>query len=115
VTFKAASVDNELNAPYGGGKLKADYSNVEIGGSVELGRKFTFANDWFIEPQAQINYLHILAEGYNAGPLSINAKDLDAVQFRIGTLFGKTIKLANGGALQPYLKVSGVELISSGG
>jgi outer membrane autotransporter protein len=115
VTFKVASVDNELNAPYSQGQLSADYNDVNIGGSIELGKKFTFKNDWFIEPQFQVNYLHILAEDYTAGPLNIKAADLDAIQFRVGTLFGRTIKLANGGAIQPYLKVSGVESVSTGG
>ncbi|MDR1146290.1 MAG: autotransporter domain-containing protein [Verrucomicrobiales bacterium] len=115
LTLKAASVDNNLKAPYGARQLTAKYNDVNIGGSLELGKKFTFAGDWFIEPQLQFNYLHILAEDYNAGPLNIAAQDLDAIQMRAGALFGKTIKFANGGALQPYLKASGVEMLSTGG
>ncbi|MDR1304583.1 MAG: autotransporter outer membrane beta-barrel domain-containing protein, partial [Verrucomicrobiales bacterium] len=114
-TFKAASVNNDLKAPYGNAQLKASYSDVNIGGSLELGKKFTFTDDWFIEPQFQVNYLHILAEDYTAGPMTISTQDLDALQLRIGSLFGRTLKLANGGALQPYVKISGVETISSGG
>ncbi|MDR0533279.1 MAG: autotransporter outer membrane beta-barrel domain-containing protein, partial [Verrucomicrobiales bacterium] len=115
LTFKAASVDNELKAPYGANQLTAEYNDLNLGGSIEIGKKFTFKGDWFIEPQAQVNYLHILAEDYRAAGMSIEAQDLDALQFRIGSLFGRTIKLANGGAIQPYLKVSGVEMVSSGG
>ncbi|MDR1146160.1 MAG: autotransporter outer membrane beta-barrel domain-containing protein, partial [Verrucomicrobiales bacterium] len=114
-TFKAASVNNDLKAPYGSTQLKASYSDINMGGSIEIGNKFTFADDWFIEPQFQVNYLHILAENYSAAPLTISAQDLDALQLRIGSVFGRTIKLANGGALQPYVKISGVETISSGG
>ncbi|MDR1305804.1 MAG: autotransporter outer membrane beta-barrel domain-containing protein, partial [Verrucomicrobiales bacterium] len=114
-TIKAASVDNDLKAPYGSIQLTANYSDVNLGGSIEIGKKFTFADDWFIEPQLQVNYLHILAEDYTAGPMSISAQDLDALQLRIGSLFGRTINLTNSGALQPYLKISGVETISSGG
>jgi outer membrane autotransporter protein len=114
-TFKAASVNNNLKAPYGTTQLKANYSDVNIGGSIEIGNKFTFTDDWFIEPQLQVNYLHILAENYSAAPLTISAQDLDALQLRIGSLFGRTIKLTNSGALQPYIKISGVETISSGG
>ncbi|MDR1303877.1 MAG: autotransporter outer membrane beta-barrel domain-containing protein, partial [Verrucomicrobiales bacterium] len=61
-TVKAASVDNNLKAPHGDTQLKANYSDINIGGSLELGKKFTFADAWFIEPQFQVNYLHILAE-----------------------------------------------------
>ncbi|MDR1145560.1 MAG: autotransporter outer membrane beta-barrel domain-containing protein [Verrucomicrobiales bacterium] len=114
-TFKAASVNNDLKAPYGNTQLTASYSDVNLGGSLEIGKKFTFADDWFIEPQFQVNYLHILAEDYTAGPMTISAQDLDALQFRIGSLFGRIIKLTNSGALQPYVKISGVETISSGG
>ncbi|MDR1144666.1 MAG: autotransporter outer membrane beta-barrel domain-containing protein [Verrucomicrobiales bacterium] len=114
-TFKAASVNNDLKAPYGSTQLKASYSDVNLGGSLELGKKFTFTDDWFIEPQFQVNYLHILAEDYSAGPLTISAQDLDALQLRLGSIFGRTINLTNGGALQPYIKISGVETISSGG
>jgi outer membrane autotransporter protein len=114
-TVKAASVDNDLKAPYDSTQLKANYSDINLGGSLELGKKFTFADAWFIEPQFQVNYLHILAENYTAGPLTISAQDLDALQLRIGSVFGRTINLTNSGALQPYIKISGVETISSGG
>ncbi|MDR1304090.1 MAG: autotransporter outer membrane beta-barrel domain-containing protein [Verrucomicrobiales bacterium] len=114
-TFKAASVDNDLKAPYSGSQINANYSDINIGGSIEIGKKFTFSDDWFIEPQFQVNYLHILTENYQAGPMTISAQDLDALQFRIGSLFGRTINLTNSGALQPYVKISGVETISSGG
>ncbi|MDR1145636.1 MAG: autotransporter outer membrane beta-barrel domain-containing protein [Verrucomicrobiales bacterium] len=113
-TFKAASVDNDLKAPYGTTQLTASYSDVNLGGSLEIGNKFTFTDDWFIEPQFQVNYLHILAEDYTAGPMSLKAQDLDALQLRLGSLFGRTINLTNGGALQPYVKISGVETISTG-
>ncbi|MDR1303637.1 MAG: autotransporter outer membrane beta-barrel domain-containing protein, partial [Verrucomicrobiales bacterium] len=114
-TIKAASVDNNLKAPYGSSQLTANYNDVNLGGSLEIGNKFTFSDAWFIEPQFQVNYLHILAEDYTAGPMNLKAQDLDALQLRIGTLFGRTINLTNSGVLQPYIKVSGVETISSGG
>ncbi|MDR1305168.1 MAG: autotransporter outer membrane beta-barrel domain-containing protein [Verrucomicrobiales bacterium] len=114
-TVKAASADNDLKAPYGSTQLTASYSDVSIGGSIEIGNKFTFQDGWFVEPQFQVNYLHLLAEDYSAGPMTISAQDLDALQFRLGSLFGRTIKLTNSGILQPYLKISGVETISSGG
>ncbi|MDR1304612.1 MAG: autotransporter outer membrane beta-barrel domain-containing protein [Verrucomicrobiales bacterium] len=110
-TFKVASVNNDLKAPYGNTQLKASYSDVNIGGSIEIGNKFTFTDDWFIEPQFQVNYLHILAENYTAGHMNLKAQDLDALQLRIGSLLGRTINLTNSGAL----KISGVETISSGG
>ncbi|MDR1303671.1 MAG: autotransporter outer membrane beta-barrel domain-containing protein [Verrucomicrobiales bacterium] len=114
-TVKAASVNNNLKAPYGTTQLTANYSDVNIGGSIEIGKKFTFQDNWFIEPQFQVNYLHILAEDYTASPMNITVSDLDALQLRLGSLFGRTINLTNSGVLQPYVKISGVETISTGG
>ncbi|MDR1303735.1 MAG: autotransporter outer membrane beta-barrel domain-containing protein, partial [Verrucomicrobiales bacterium] len=56
-TIKAANVDNDLKAPYGTTQLTASYSDVNLGGSLEIGKKFTFSDAWFIEPQFQVNYL----------------------------------------------------------
>ncbi|MDR2463572.1 MAG: autotransporter outer membrane beta-barrel domain-containing protein, partial [Verrucomicrobiales bacterium] len=111
VTLKVANIAHDLDAD----NLRSKFDDFNIGGSVELGRRFTFSDAWFIEPQLQINYLHNLAENYNLGPMRIHTDDLDAFQFRVGAQFGRVIKLANGGLLQPYLKVNGVEMISTGG
>ncbi|MDR1192327.1 MAG: autotransporter outer membrane beta-barrel domain-containing protein, partial [Verrucomicrobiales bacterium] len=63
VTVKAASVDHELKD----GTASANFDDLNLGGSIELGKKFTFADGWFIEPQAQANYLHNFATAYRAG------------------------------------------------
>ncbi|MDR2463771.1 MAG: autotransporter outer membrane beta-barrel domain-containing protein, partial [Verrucomicrobiales bacterium] len=92
------------------------YNNWSVGGSIELGKQFKFQDDWFIEPQFQANYVHILASDYSLSQgLNINVSDLDAFQLRSGVVAGKTLKLKSGGALQPYVKISGVEMVSSGG
>jgi outer membrane autotransporter protein len=40
---------------------------------------------------------------------------MDALQIRLGNRFGKTIRLANGGVLQPYARLGGAALTSNGG
>jgi outer membrane autotransporter protein len=118
LTIKAQYADNDLSGWSNGvDYFSASYGNWGIGGSLELGKRFTFANAWFIEPQLQANYLHLLADDYTiqGNRLDVNVSELDACQFRAGLQFGRAIKLANGGVLQPYLKVSGVELVSRGG
>ena len=115
VTLKAASVDHDLTSPYGLGTVNAKYNNVNVGGSVEVGKRVELGDGWFAEPQAQINYLHILASDYRADNLDIAARDMDALQFRVGGLVGKRVELKKGGVLQFYVKASGVETVSNGG
>jgi outer membrane autotransporter protein len=54
VTFKATGVDNELKASP---TISTDYNDLNLGDSLEIGKKFSFRDDWFVEPQLQVNYL----------------------------------------------------------
>ncbi|MDR2462349.1 MAG: autotransporter outer membrane beta-barrel domain-containing protein, partial [Verrucomicrobiales bacterium] len=64
-TLKAQYTDNELTGNAGGANhFNGSYNNWSVGGSVEFGKQIKFAHDWFIEPQLQANYLHILASDY---------------------------------------------------
>jgi outer membrane autotransporter protein len=116
-TLKAQYSDHELKGYHGGiDYFNAKYNNWSVGGSIELGKQFKFQDDWFIEPQLQANYVHILASDYSvSNGQQLNVSDLDAFQLRAGVVAGRTLKLKNGGALQPYVKISGVEMLSTGG
>jgi outer membrane autotransporter protein len=95
-----------------------DYDNWGLGLSLEVGQQFKLKDGWFIEPQFQAGYAHFTGSDYQTGgdnQFSVSISDADLVRFRLGSLFGRNIKLANGGILQPYLKISGVEQISAGG
>jgi outer membrane autotransporter protein len=119
--LKVASVDNKLRAPHGTTQLRAGYTDLSAGASVEIGQRCALQGDWFIEPQLQLSYLHIFTGDYTAAPLTpgaplrIGAQDLDALQIRLGNRFGKTIRLAHGGVLQPYARLGGAVLNSNGG
>ncbi|MDR2463429.1 MAG: autotransporter domain-containing protein, partial [Verrucomicrobiales bacterium] len=114
-TLKGAMIDNKTSAPVAGSMARASFSNMEIGGSVEVGKRFNFGGGWFIEPQAQLNYMHLLAKDFQHGSLNIGTRDLDAVEFRVGVVGGRTVKLSGAQLLQTYLKLSGVGEASSGG
>jgi type V secretory pathway adhesin AidA len=72
------------------------YDSVGVGLSLELGR--------------QLNDSYSTDHG-----MAVDLSDSDVIQFYGGARFGRNIKLNQSGWLQPYVKVSAVEQISSGG
>jgi autotransporter-associated beta strand protein len=115
---KAAYLDNSFETFDLSGKNRGEYNNWAAGVSLELGRKFQLPDQWFVEPQAQVSYVHVFGSDYQtvgSNNISVSQGDADVLQARFGSLFGKNIKLGNGGILQPYVKVMGVEQVSSGG
>ena len=117
--FKVARYDNSFDArDQNYNSTTGDFENWGIGGSVEIGKQFGFADGWFAEPSVQLSYVHFLNEDYTTGGFNgirIDQNDADVLQFRAGARFGRNINLPNGGVFQPYIKVAGVEQISSGG
>jgi outer membrane autotransporter protein len=113
--LKIASVDNTLETLQGATSYHTGYKNLNLGASVELGWRSPLQNNWYIEPALQFSYLHIFAKDYTAGPMRIAAADMDALQARFTHTLGRTLRLANGGILQPHARLGGATLTSSGG
>jgi outer membrane autotransporter protein len=117
--LKAATINNKLTAPHGATNIKAETDSLNLGASLELGYRSELENGWYIEPQLQLAYLHIFAKNYTATggtiTLPIAAADMDTLQLRALHTIGKTIRLAHGGHLQPYIKFGGAVLSSTGG
>lgn len=68
--------------------------------SSELGKRFNFANDWTITPQAQLAWTHISSQE--------NEDSLSSVYSRIGLRAAKGFSLSNGWNLQPYAAVNAI-------
>ncbi|MDR1010338.1 MAG: autotransporter domain-containing protein, partial [Opitutaceae bacterium] len=95
--LKSAAIENTLRAPVAAASpdapaattLEAGYNNLNLGLSIEAGKKYPLQGDWQIEPQLQLSYLRILAKDYTAATpdaattLRIAASDMDALQFRL--------------------------------
>ncbi|MDR2462229.1 MAG: autotransporter outer membrane beta-barrel domain-containing protein [Verrucomicrobiales bacterium] len=115
----AQYVDHDIRARAAdGGRTNADYHNWAAGATLDIGKKFAFKDDWFIQPTLTVSYAHFTGSDYttdgdNVFDASISAQNV--VQFAVSTRFGRSIKLGKHGLLQPYVKVGGVEQISSGG
>jgi outer membrane autotransporter protein len=98
------------------GEDHGSYDSVGVGLSLELGRQFQFADGWFAEPSVQVSYLHLINDNYGTTQgMSVDLDDADIVQFYGGARLGRNIKLNQDGWLQPYVKIGGIEQISSGG
>ncbi|MDR1145240.1 MAG: autotransporter outer membrane beta-barrel domain-containing protein, partial [Verrucomicrobiales bacterium] len=115
---KAAYLDSSFETFDLSGKNRGEYNNWAAGTSVELGRKIQLPGRWFIEPQAQLSYVHIFGADYRTrgvSDLAVSQADADILQGRLGALFGQTVRLSNQGILQPYAKAMLVGQTSRGG
>jgi outer membrane autotransporter protein len=98
--------------------MNGSYNGWAAGTSLELGKQFQFKGGWYVEPQVQASYVHFFGSNYATtgdNAFGVDIAGQDALQLRFGSMFGRTIKLNGKGFLQPYVKVFGVEQVSSGG
>lgn len=99
-------------------RTSGDYTQWAVGSSIEAGKMFKFRNDWFIEPQLQLNYFHGEGAGYcttGANPFQARLSGTDVLNFRYGVNVGRTFSVGEHGVLQPYLTAEGIHQTSSGG
>ncbi|MBX8477707.1 autotransporter outer membrane beta-barrel domain-containing protein [Pseudomonas cichorii] len=88
-------------------KAKGDYSNTGVGASVEFGRHITLADDYFLEPFAQLASVVIQGDKYRMdNGLQAKNSDTHSVLGKVGSSVGRNIALKDGGVLQPYLRVA---------
>lgn len=90
-----------------GSRTKGDYDNWGVGGSAEFGRHIKLANDYFVEPFAQLSAVQIQGKHYTLD----NDMDADGDRMRsllgkAGATFGRNFALANGAVAQPYVRAA---------
>ena len=90
-----------------GGKAKGNYESTGIGGSLEFGRHIKFADDYFLEPFAQLSSVWVQGDSYalDNGMRADNDRT-QSVLGKVGTSAGRSIALKDGSVLQPYLRVA---------
>lgn len=100
--------DNTLKTPTNLGKsVKGSYSTNGFGADVEIGKHVKLGNGWFVEPQLEITATRTQGASYTASNgLSVKSGDIDSLQSRVGSLFGRSLELENGMNVQPYVKAS---------
>ncbi|KQQ57698.1 hypothetical protein ASF66_16425 [Pseudomonas sp. Leaf129] len=90
-----------------GQRAKGDYTNHGVGASVEVGKRITVANDWFIEPYLQGSALWVQGEGYGLdNGMQAHSNNAHSWLGKVGSHVGRTLKLEKGGTVQPYVKLA---------
>jgi len=88
-------------------KAKGNYRNGGIGGSVEFGKHIKLADDYFLEPFAQMSSVVIQGSDYTLdNGLQAKNNRTQSVLGKVGTTAGRSIALKDGGLLQPYVRVA---------
>ena len=90
--FGRLSNDFELYARSTGEKITGDYSNFVYSASAEYGRKKDLGNNWYIEPQAQIQYAHVTDADYTTSQdTQVDLDAIDSLIGRVGFRLGKDV------------------------
>ncbi len=112
---KVNHFDNDLDAVSAfGDQSHSGYRNWGYGVSLEAGRQFT-RGSWFFEPQVQAAYTRLTNSDYTTDTgIHVSTGEQDFFQLRAGVVVGRKMEF-RGTKLQPYLKASVVETLSSGG
>ncbi|KPB41157.1 Outer membrane autotransporter [Pseudomonas savastanoi pv. phaseolicola] len=88
-------------------KAKGDYTNNGVGGWVEFGRHIKLADDYFLEPFAQLSSVVVQGQELRLDN-GMKAKNdhTPSVLGKVGTSLGRSVALKDGGVLQPYVRVA---------
>ncbi|MDF3202872.1 autotransporter outer membrane beta-barrel domain-containing protein, partial [Pseudomonas sp. 1912-s] len=90
-----------------GNSVKGSYDTSGTGVSIELGKHIVLDSGWSVEPQVALSAFRIQGASYTASNgLKVKTDDLNSLQSRIGSRFGRNIQLENGMTVQPYIKAS---------
>ncbi len=90
-----------------GKKAKGDYSNMAVGGSVEIGKHIKLPDDYFVEPYAQLSSVWIEGDSYTLdNGMQAKTSQTQSVLGKIGATVGRQFALKDGGFVQPYVRVA---------
>ncbi|PIO91246.1 autotransporter outer membrane beta-barrel domain-containing protein [Pseudomonas syringae] len=88
-------------------KVKGDYTNNGIGGWVEFGRHIKLADDYFLEPFAQLSSVVVQGQELRLdNGMKAKNDQTQSVLGKVGTSLGRSVALKDGGVLQPYVRVA---------
>lgn len=74
------------------GKVTGEYNNNVYSISGEWGNKYELENNWYFEPQGQLQYAYITGADYKTSQgTDVSVKEMDSLIARIGFRIGKDI------------------------
>lgn len=98
-----------------GEKVEGKYSTDAMGLSIEGGKRFTFENNWFIEPQLQLTRSHLYGENYAFdNGLQVKSYAMNLFNGRVGVTTGTKIILDEI-IIEPYLEMSHIQELTDTG
>ena len=92
--IKAGKLTNDFDllAKTTGENIHGEYDNMVYSASAEYGKKIAWKNDWYIEPQAQIQYAHVTGADYTTSQgTQVELEGIDSLIARAGLKIGKEI------------------------
>ncbi|QAX84380.1 autotransporter outer membrane beta-barrel domain-containing protein [Pseudomonas sp. DTU12.3] len=106
--LKYSRFDTDIKTPSNLGQaVKGSYSTNGIGADIEVGKRIDLQDGWFVEPQVELTATRTQGASYTASNgLRVKSDNLDSLQSRVGSLFGRSLQLGNGMQVQPYVKAS---------
>lgn len=96
VKYGHLSNDFDIYAPTTLEEINGDYSNDVWSVSAEYGRKKDIGNDWYIEPQAQLQYAYVTSADYTTSQgTKVKLDGIDSLIGRAGFRLGRDINEGN--------------------
>ncbi|MCG7508987.1 autotransporter outer membrane beta-barrel domain-containing protein [Mesorhizobium retamae] len=98
-----------------GAGAKGSYSATGVGAQIEVGRHIGLRNDWYVEPFVQLAGVRVGSAGYwlDNGMHVANGA-MGSLVGRLGATVGFNHAMANGGTLQPYLRLAVAQEFAEG-
>ena len=91
IVGKYSRLNHDLMNTWGDGEY--DANGYSIG--VEVGKRFTQDNGFWIEPQAQLTYGHVGSANYRAGDIEVAQDGMESLIGRAGVRIGKDLNNGN--------------------
>ena len=117
MVLKYSQMWNDFSTPnLEGSQSTGNYDIPTVGGSLEVGRRFEFAERrFFIEPQAQLDGVWEDGMDYAASNgLRVHGDDQTSLRGRLGGRLGIHFELSQGRAIEPYVKAEVIEEFLTG-
>lgn len=90
------SNDFDIFAPTTADKISGDYDNDVWSASAEYGRKKDIGNDWYFEPQAQLQYAYVTSADYTTSQnTKVSLDGIDSLIGRAGFRLGRDTSEGN--------------------
>lgn len=96
VKYGHLSNDFDIYAQSSGNKISGDYNNDVWSASAEYGRKKDIGNDWYFEPQAQMQYAYVTSADYTTSQgTKVELDGIDSLIGRAGFRLGRDTSEGN--------------------